>query len=168
MLTVQHRQEALSRAYIQAVAAKCGMSCSFYDFDYGIDMTLNEVSLRNNRYVVSGFRLDVQAKSTTNAQIKNGVITYKLDIKNYDDLRMTEVGCPRILVLLLLPETEDHWLRLNHMKLTMRKSAYWLLLRGRKRSANKSKISIRIPTSNLFSASRLSLMMQNIRRGCSP
>jgi hypothetical protein len=44
MLIKSHRPESLSRAYIQAIAGRCGMNCSLRDFDYGIDVTLHEIT----------------------------------------------------------------------------------------------------------------------------
>ena len=61
MLIRTHRQKAVSRAYIHAIAARCGLGCSFRDFDYGIDMTLNEIRRRGTRHYESGFKLDIQS-----------------------------------------------------------------------------------------------------------
>ncbi len=40
VLTREHRQEALSRAYIRAVAALAGMTICEPENDYGIDMAI--------------------------------------------------------------------------------------------------------------------------------
>ncbi len=40
MLTLQHQEEALSWAYVQAVAAQAGVSLMQPNYDYGIDGTL--------------------------------------------------------------------------------------------------------------------------------
>lgn len=72
MLTRTHRQEAVSRAYIHAIAARAGLGCSFRDFDYGIDLSVHAIRYKNRRYVESGFNLDIQAKSTTTAVIMDG------------------------------------------------------------------------------------------------
>src|SRR5262249_39045418 len=54
------------RAYIHAIAARCGLSCRFRDFDYGIDLTVHSTSRRGQRYAESGFRLDREgAKART-------------------------------------------------------------------------------------------------------
>ena len=50
MLIQSHRQEALSRAYIHAIAGSCGFSCSTRDFDYGIDMSLHVSMTRTIRH----------------------------------------------------------------------------------------------------------------------
>jgi hypothetical protein len=49
MLTSQHRQELISRAYVAAVAASVGMNSSIRDLDYGIDLTLHQVTSRTSR-----------------------------------------------------------------------------------------------------------------------
>jgi hypothetical protein len=67
VLIQTHRQEAVSRAYIHAIAARCGLGCSFRDFDYGIDLSVHAIRRVGHRYVESGFNLDIQAKSTTTA-----------------------------------------------------------------------------------------------------
>ena len=49
MMTREHRQEALSRAYVQTIAAQAGVLCSKPDPDYGIDLSLREVEVRGER-----------------------------------------------------------------------------------------------------------------------
>src|SRR5438093_1614359 len=104
LLTRNHRQEALSRAYIQAVAARCGMNCSFRDFDYGIDATVHEIKRRGGHYAESGISLDIQAKSVCGPCPQEETVPYDLNVKNYEDLRDPDNPKPRILVLLILPE----------------------------------------------------------------
>lgn len=165
MLTRNHRQEVLCRAYLQAVAGRCGMSCTFRDLDYGIDATHVEIRRRNRRLVESGFRLDVQAKSTTVASLTKSSITYDLSAKNYEDLRDPEVGCPRILVLLILPEEEDDWLEQTEDHLLIRRAAYWLSLRGLGPSDNERSVRLSIPRTNLFSAASLMTLVNRIHAG---
>jgi len=61
VLTRQHRQEALSRAYIQAVAALAGMSVTWKTTDYGVDLSLNQIKQRGRRLVEAGVQLDDHA-----------------------------------------------------------------------------------------------------------
>lgn len=92
MLTKNHREEAMSRAYIHAIAGRCGLSCSYRDFDYGIDVTVHEITERAGRLVESGCTIDIQAKSSTIALIEDEAIVHDLEVKNYNDLRDPEVG----------------------------------------------------------------------------
>jgi len=165
LLTLNHRQEALSRAYIHAVAGKCGLSCSFREFDYGIDVTLHEITQRDSRYIESGFNLDIQAKSTINAVIEDAAIKYDLDVKNYEDLREIWVGTPRILVLLALPEPENEWASFSEDQLILRRCAYWASLKGREPTTNQESIRISVPRTNRFNAESLPQIMERLRQG---
>ncbi len=168
MLSRGHHQEGLSRAYIQAVASHCGMSCSFRDFDYGIDTTVNHLKIRAGRRVESGYRLDVQTKSTTRAIIGMSDVTYDLEVKAYNDLRDSEAIVPRILVLLVLPEEEVEWLSINEDALLLRRCAYWLNLFGKPATTNEDRIRVFIPRTNVFTPVTLAEIMQRIRSGGQP
>ena len=164
MLTEQHRQEALSRAYIQAVTGKLGMSCSFANFDYGIDLTINDIVELDGHFVESGFRLDIQAKSSVNAEVEKDFVTYKLEVKAYDTLRV-ETQVPRILVLLVLPTQESQWVDQDEERLILRKCAYWISLKGRGPITNQARITIRIPRTNLFAVEGLRSIMEMVKQG---
>ena len=170
MLTTNHRKEALSRSLVQAVAGRCGMICSHRDFDYGIDVTVHDVGSfpkpdGGNRYVESGFNIDIQAKCTSGATIEDDEVVYSLEVKNYHDLRATDVGTPRILVLMLVPDDDTQWLNLSEDQLIMRRCAYWLSLKGAVDITNTANIQIRIPRTNLFTADMLNDLMQKRKQG---
>ena len=165
MLTEQHRKESLSRAYVRAIAGQCGLICSHADVDYGIDVTLHEVTSRNGRLVHSGYSLDVQLKSTVTAVVEDSHVKYDLEVKNYLDLCETDVGCPRILVLLVLPRPEPEWLSQTEEELIVRRCAYWLSLRGKPASSNTATVRIQIPRTNVLSVEGLRAMMAQVRKG---
>jgi hypothetical protein len=163
-----HRQESLSRAYIQAIASRCGLNCSFRAFDYGIDVTVHQIQRRDNRYVETGFNLDIQAKSTYEATVTDMDVLYDMEVKAYDDLRDPDVGTPRILVLLVQPEAETEWTEATEEELRVRRCAYWLSLRGRGPTTNTSKIRVSIPRANRFSIESLQAIIERLRNGEDP
>lgn len=165
MLIRTHRQESLSRAYIQAIASRCGLNCSFRDFDYGIDVTVHLIQRRGNRYVETGFNLDIQAKSTFGATMTNTDVLYDMEVKTYNDLRDPDVGTPRILVLLVQPEPETDWTGMTEDELMLRRCAYWLSLRGRAETTNTATIRVSIPRTNRFSIEALQGIMERVRNG---
>jgi hypothetical protein len=160
-----HRQESLSRAYIQAIASRCGLNCSFREFDYGIDVTVHPIHRRENRYVETGFNLDIQAKSTFRVAVTDEDVLYDLEVKTYDDLRATDVGTPRILVLLVQPENETDWTEVTEDELRLRRCAYWVSLKGRGPTANTDTIRVSIPRANCFSVEALQGIMERLRTG---
>src|SRR5438477_12171958 len=104
MLPTSERQQALSRAYVRAIAAHAGVICGDLGQDYGIDMFLRTVPVVGHRYTDSGDQLDLQLKSTTRARLTGAEVSYDLDVRAYNVLRVETRTCPRILVLLVLPE----------------------------------------------------------------
>jgi hypothetical protein len=111
----------------------------------------------------SGFKLDIQAKSTTARNLSATDVVYDLDVRNYDDLRDPQVGCPRILVLLVLPEEEGRWVEQTEDRLLMRHGAYWLSLKGRGPTVNQKTVRVLLPRANLFSAQALEILMGKVR-----
>ena len=164
MLIPSHRQEGLSRAYVHAIASRCGLGCSFREFDYGIDLSVHAIRRKGHRYVESGFNLDIQAKSSTKAILTQTAVIYDLEVKGYDDLRDIDVGCPRILILLLLPDIEANWTEQSESNLLLRRCAYWLSLRGMNPTTNSVSVRITIPRTNIFSVDALLGIMDKIRK----
>jgi hypothetical protein len=154
----------VSRAYIHTIAARCGLGCSFRDFDYGIDLTVHAIRRKGLRYVEAGFSLDIQAKSTTTAVVTASQVLYDMEVKTYDDLRDTEIGCPRILVLLVLPKEETAWTEQTEEHLLLRRCAYWISLKGRGPTTNTETIRVTIPRTNVFSVAALLQLMDKVRK----
>ncbi len=164
MLIQTHRQEALCRAYTHAIAGRYGLGCSFRDFDYGIDMTVHAIRLREHRYFESGFNLDIQAKTSTAVVVSSSHVLYDLEVKYYDDLRDPTVGCPRILVLLVLPEEETNWTQQTEEHLLLRRCAYWMSLKSMESTTNIKTIRISIPRTNVLSVEALRQLMEKVSR----
>lgn len=171
MLTSQHRQELISRAYVAAIAASVGMNSSTRDLDYGIDLTLHQVTSRTSkktgktRIVESGLTLDLQIKSTINASIEAECVTYDLDTNCYDDLRDNSVQTPRILVLHVQPSEETQRIQHSREALVIGGCCYWYSLRGAPAVDNTSTIRIRIPIQQQFSQTQLIDIMTSINQG---
>src|SRR4051812_43790090 len=103
-LPKSHRQEALCRAYVRAVAAQAGVTCGDVGQDYGIDVYLRGIEEVNGEYRDTGPQLDLQLKSTTGAEVRAGEVIYDLEVRAYNLLRLETVFRPCFLVLLVLPE----------------------------------------------------------------
>ena len=160
MITKQHRQEALCRAYAQAVAAQAGLLCVKTEPDYGIDLSLRLVEVRGNRRRDAGIQIDLQLKSTTRAAVTATDVRYHLEAKAYKDLRDENCLCPRLLVVLIMPAEEARWLSQTPEELTLRHCAYWISLKGRPPTTAASTIPISIPLANVFSVDEVTRLMQ--------
>jgi Domain of unknown function (DUF4365) len=168
MLTRNHRQEGLCRAYVRAITARCGMSISEPSPDYGIDLTLNDIAVAGNRRFESGYRLDVQVKSSVRTAAGAIDVKYDLDLPAYELLRQPGVGCPRILVVLLVPRNETQWTAQTEDELLLRHCAFWLSLKGRGATRNRRSVRLVLPRANVFSVTALRKIMHRIKTGGEP
>lgn len=133
MLTEPHIIESLSRAYVRAIAGKSGLNLSIREYDYGVDGNFDEVIIRENRRVESGFTISFQLKASTQWQRNDNTITYDLEAKTYNDLvirRNFRIRVPCILILLTLPPDPSEWLVYNEEEIRVACCCYWEYLAG--------------------------------------
>lgn len=166
MLMPQHIQEGLSRAYALAVASRAGYDCNFTTgFDYGIDGSFQEIILRHGKRCNSGFQIQFQLKASTNYDLTEDALIYDLDVKNYNQLVATDVGTPRILLVLALATEDTQWLDLSVDALILRRCMWWHSLRGQEPTSNHHSRRIRIPRDQQLSVDGLRALMQRARAG---
>ncbi|MEI6075302.1 MAG: DUF4365 domain-containing protein [Verrucomicrobiota bacterium] len=173
MITEEHTKEALSRAYVQAIAGRAGINASISDreFDYGIDGTFNEVHVRalpngKNRLVESGFKWDFQLKCTVKWEVEGTDLVYDLAAKSYNDLaiRAATVGTTAaVLIILCLPPDLNNWMALDEDQLILRKCGYWYRINGQPTDVT-TPVTIRIPRAQIFSADALRQLFTTLRQ----
>jgi hypothetical protein len=159
LLTGADREEALSRAYVQAVAAGAGYIVATMDFDRdGIDVEIKAGgSMRPS--------IGLQLKATINlGATKDGVFRFPLKRRNYDLLRIS-TQVPRLLIVLDLPPTEERWLTVTDDSLILRRSAYWASLAGAPESDNETSVTISIDTARCLDTTALRALMEQSRTG---
>jgi hypothetical protein len=164
-VTRNQRQEALSRAYVQAIAAQAGMGHTPRANVFGIDLSIHEIARRGRRYCETGTVLDVQVKSTTRAGSDQTSIRYDLETKAYDDLRDPNVPNPRLLIVVAFPRDPAEWLTQSEKELTIRACGYLASLEGSGPTTRGRSVRIRIPRGQVFSVSGLHALMHRLRTG---
>lgn len=159
VLTSTDRQEALSRAYVAAVAAGAGYTLAVQDFDRdGVDVQVRAGGTMRPS-------LDVQLKSTTRLdQGRDDQFRYPLRLRNYDLLRQPAL-VPRILVVLDLPRDEERWISISARKLVMRRCAYWADIAGFPETTNTETVTLAIRKQNRFDIENLKKLMERARKG---
>jgi hypothetical protein len=167
VLTDQHIAEALSRAYVRAIAGRTGLNLAIREYDYGVDGSFDEVVMRQNRRVESGFSLSFQLKASTQWQLDSTNVIYDLEAKTYNDLvfrHSLKTATPCILILLALPNDSEQWLICEETQLRLQGTCYWEYLSG-SLSENRSSVRIRIPRSQRLTPESLLTLMQNVKTG---
>jgi hypothetical protein len=168
MITLQHTQEQLSKAFLTATAARAGLNLKWAGGnDYGIDGALHEVDIIGTERIESGFSLDVQLKATTRWTSRNGQIIYDLDVRTHNMLvrrALSSGATPAILVLLCLPKNEASWTCFKEPRLILKRCCYWYAISGGE-SDNQTTVRVRVPRENVVTPELLSTLIGMIRRG---
>lgn len=168
MITKQHTQECLTRAFIHALTGGAGVNCSLGAFfDYGFDGQFKPVIVRGTgareRRVESGFHLDFQLKSTTLWEFENDHVVYDLEAKTYNDFVTRDPDATgAILILLCLPEDEVEWANFTEDHLALRHCCYWAKLNGDP-TDNANTKRVRIPRTNLLTVDSLKQILNEER-----
>ena len=159
LLASTDREEALSRAYVQAVAADAGYVVASLDFDRdGIDYVIKA----GGRMRPS---LGIQLKATTQlGEPHEGHYRYALKRRNYDLLR-EPTQTPRVLVVLTLPQDEAEWLTVTDEELVLRRCAYWVSLSNLPETDNRTSVTVSLPAHQRFDVAALRDLMEQSRRG---
>jgi hypothetical protein len=167
VLTNQHIAESLSRAYVRAIAGRAGLNLAVREYDYGVDGSFDEVVVRQNRRVESGFSLSFQLKASTQWQLNDDRVVYDLEVKTYNDLilrRSMRTATPCILILLALPSDSMQWLICEETQLRLQGTCYWEYLSG-SLSENRQSVRIRIPRSQRLNPESLLTLIENVKIG---
>lgn len=165
-MEISQRQAQFSKAYVQAVAATAGYSCTTPEVDDdSVDVT---IATKGARGTVRSPRLDAQIKSWTVPRVVDGGLRYALSIKNYNDLRHEDFLVPRILVVVVMPTDLDEWIELSDHETTVRRCGYWASLRGMGQTMNAESVTVTVPMSQQLSVQSLSSIMQRIGSGGLP
>lgn len=131
MISLQHTEELLSRAFVTAIAAKAGLNATVNgsSLDYGTDGIFKRVNVVGSQREETGFGIEFQAKATKNWRTLNSpdIIAYDMPSDAYNKLcrRCADGGIPIYLILLCLPPNADAWLELSHDELVLRHCCYW-------------------------------------------
>lgn len=168
-LTITHAKEALSCAFMTALAAKARVLLNIGEtFDYGIDGYLREVQrFHNGRHMANGLALDFQLKATASWENDPGDehIAYDLEVKAYNDIAIRppeEAGM--VLILLCLPKQEAEWVQASTDALKLKHCCYWYRITGGCIAKNEEqRETIYIPKRNILDEIALTTLLSEER-----
>lgn len=165
-MQVTQTKEDISISYISALCAYAGIAYEIIRHD---DDSTDGI-LMKRIYLDTGHRFDaqlrIQLKCTSSATQYSDTgkqITYKLKVKNYNDL-CTQSTTPIILGLLVLPEDESQWVKWSSDELLIKGCMYWADFSGEPESTNSGSVSIKINKDNVINVDTLSDMMEKIAK----
>jgi hypothetical protein len=115
-------KEDISISYISALCAYAGVAYEInrHDEDSTDGILKKRILLDENRKFDAELRVQLKCTSSPSQYTDNGdSITYKLKVKNYNDLCMSSTT-PIILGLLVLPEDEKEWIKWSSEELLIK------------------------------------------------
>jgi hypothetical protein len=165
-MTLDDQKEQFSFAYVRAVAAAAQVVVNEQSVDDdSVDLSFQQ---KGGGGQVRSPRVDAQLKCTEIANIHQNHIAFPLKLKNYDELRPTDLLVPRILIVVTVPDDLATWLNHSEAELAVRKCGYWHSLRGLPATTNTTNVTVHLPRTNQFTVAELQKIMQIIRNGQMP
>lgn len=169
-MTENQIKEAISESFVKLIANKSGFKTETQEKDHGVDLRITKVNQRiqnGSIRFIDGDSFQVQLKATTEQEVvrKDGVITYKLEAKTYNDLiyKRNNGLTAMVLVVLILPTIDAEWVYCGQEALIVKRHAYWYLPgMGEQPTNNESKISIKLPETNILTLETFDHLMLKI------
>ncbi len=167
-MTPEQRQEEISKAYLHAVAAKCGFAVAGWSQDHGcLDATVGAAATVGSGHLVRP-KVDIQLKATHRKDVEyDEYVSWTLDIDHYDRLR-APAQAPHLLVVLLLPDDVEQSVEHSIEQLVLRRCAYWVTMTGMEPVRSQKSKTVRLPKSQVFSPAALTGILETVSRGGTP
>lgn len=159
-------KEDISISYISALCAYAGIAYEInrHDDD-STDGTLRKIVLLDgSRKFNAELRIQLKCTSSPSQYTDHGDnITYKLKVKNYNDLCLSATT-PIILGLLVLPVDKNEWLKWSQEELLIKGCMYWKRFSSESASQNSEFVSVRIDKNNIINSESLYKMLEKIAK----
>lgn len=154
-----NQKELFNIAYVHAMAAQAGLNHGSLTVDNdSLDLIIAGKGFGKN----GGYRnpqLHLQLKCTSQNLISGQHIKFPLPIKNYDDLRDSNVIAPSYLVVMIVPEDVKAWTSHKEDNMILNHCCYWVSLQGLPPTKNKDKIIVDVPLSQRLTPDTLFQLM---------
>jgi hypothetical protein len=160
-MDLNKQEEQFSIAFIRVLAAVAGV----YVQEPRDDIESEDLILAAKR--AGSPRLAVQAKCSADVGIAGEDFPFELKVRDYNNLRSTNTCLPRILIVVEVPggEPQTEWLDHKQDECCMRRTAYWMSIRGYRDLTNRTSVTIRIPTRQRLTVGTIIDMMEKIAAG---
>ena len=160
------QKEQFCRAFVHALASAAGITIQTYAVDEdSVDIGF---ATPGKNGTVRAPRLEAQLKCSSQELLADDGIHFPLKVKNYEELRPTNLVVPRILVVTLVPDDCSLWADLDENRLLLRHCCWWVSLRGRPQTSNTGTVTVILPRANLFTPEALTALMARISGGGAP
>jgi hypothetical protein len=146
MLTANGIKQEVSYIYLHTLVTRLGYSLERTSIDMdSVDATIcAKGKIIGSKGIIQSPKIDVQLKSTEQ-ECSGDPISFRIPMKNYDDLRRNTM-VPKKLIVVFLPK-EMGWFDWDFEKIVVYSKGYWTSLKGMDASANHSNMTIHLSQS---------------------
>lgn len=170
-MTPKQQREEISKAYVHAVAARCGFKVGNWSQDAGCI----DVSIAASGVVGAGTfsdpQIDLQLKASNDPRhlLQDGRVAFSLRHAHHEQL-IAPRSIAKLLVVLILPSDPDQWLSHSPESLILRRCAWWKRMTGEAPIPPSAEgfVTVHLPREQHFSPQALQAMMQRISMGSPP
>lgn len=152
-MQITKRKEDISISYISALCAHAGIAYEItrHDADSTDGILKKTITLDGQRKYNAELRIQLKCTSSVSQYAeKDDAITYKLKVKNYNDL--------------CLPATSPMWLSWSREELLLKGCMYWAKFSGEQESSNIGTVSVRIEKKNVLNTEMLLFILEKVAR----
>lgn len=122
------------------------------------------ILLGGNKKFNAELRIQLKCTSSPSQYTDHGdTLTYKLKVKNYNDLCLPSTT-PIILGLLILPENEELWVNWTEEELLIKGCMYWAEFSKETESSNEGTVSVKINKKNVINVESLRNILEMIAK----
>lgn len=168
-MDIEKIKEDLSICYLKMISAVNGIALEqFHHDEDSTDVVIKKViKVGGTVPFNSSIRVQLKATSSTSQYTISGdSVSYKLKVKNYNDLCMRSAN-PSMLALLVLPDDQNEWVNWTKDEVFLKGKMFWLSLQGKETSDNSATVTVKIPFENVLSTSSIeSLLIKAAEEGC--
>jgi len=170
-MTPKQQREELSKAYVHAVAARCGVKVGSWSQDAGCI----DVSIAGSGVLGAGAwsdpQIDLQLKASDDPRhiLRDGRIACSLRHAHHEQL-IAPRSIAKMLVVLILPRDSEQWLTHTPESLILRRCAWWKRMTGEAPVLPSAEgfVTVHLPPTQQFSPQALREIMQRISMGLTP
>lgn len=159
--------EQLQISYIRAISAAAGCIMDTPDIDDGIDVVLKHKSESHTAIPERVARLEIQLKATAGPMNNNGSISITMRHDRWDYFRTKDPALPKIVVIMLIPERQEHWTFARPKALSIHYAGYWVNIAD-SADSDADRPTVKASGRQLFDDIALCDMMERIGRGEAP
>jgi len=170
-MTPKQQREEISKAYVHAVAARCGFKVGNWSQDAGcIDVSIAATGIVGAGTFIDP-QVDLQLKASDDPRhiLQDGRVACTIRHAHHEQL-VAARSIPKLLVVLVLPTDAEQWITHTPESLILRRCAWWKRMTGEPSlsPSREGYVTVHLPQSQHFSPQGLQDLMQRVSMGLLP